>query len=593
MGQRVYSAADLAPSTTGQYSAVDVQDAGSGPTISPQKSWRDILSQGTEAPIFSELADKLKQIANMTPEGEHEAPIMNAIGQFSARVKQALVGGNTGGMNMQTGILNNPVTSTIMGAPEDETINLARGVIQHPVQSAKAVVKAIASTDTGRAVSQTLSPEIAQAPVSTTRGAATTGGAATTQITNADVLQHASDMGLKMSPAEALQTDFAKGQQTFGESAPIRGSNIKAATAADKQKLADAVDDFQDRLDPQRVGLTSESAGEHLQNSAQIAKDAMKENVNSAYADVKNQQSDLAGDVTGRLQDLIHSERYFKQPSAAVERPVLQTEAADKALNDIESSLSNSAMQGRQSIQSLRNLRTNFLEKANAYGQNALSDSGQRIYKLAAAQVDSAIMDAARGTPFEETFRAAGAGNAKLQELYNSPGSPLYRILNTDDPAKVADGILNRSSVNEIETLKGENFDLGPLARQAVEDIKNGGFKVTKDGLGGYPDTFLRSLLGPEETKELYLKSEIARRLSENYNPSGTAKMLMSGSQFNPKIAVASQIAASRAQRVDPLSFLPKEAAPTSPITNGPLASPASLFKAAGRGAVAADREQQ
>jgi len=69
--------------------------------------------------------------------------------------------------------------------------------------------------------------------------------------------------------------------------------------------------------------------------------------------------------------------------------------------------------------------------------------------------------------------------------------------------------------------LKGENFDLGPLARQAVEDIKTGGFRVTPSGLGGYPDSFLRSLLGPESTKELYLKANIAKRLAENYNPSG------------------------------------------------------------------------
>jgi hypothetical protein len=549
-----------------------------GPTISPGKSWSDIFAESGDAPAITDALEKLGQMASFTPQGEKEHPIQAAVGQMVDKLKGYLFGGAVNKQNNigtgEYGMLNNPVAGLVMAAPEDETINLVRNIAKHPVEAAKAAVKSLSSTDAGRAVTQTLSPEMAATPVSITRSAGTTGGAATTQITNEDVLQHAADLGLKMSPAEALQTDFAKGQQTLGESAPIRGANIKAATAADRSKLSDAVEEFQDKLDPARLGLTSESAGEHLQNSAQIAKDVMKENVNNAYDSVKEQQADLAGDATGRLRKLIHDEKFARQPSAAVEQPVLQTSAAKSALDDIEASLSDPAMHGRQSIQSLRNLRTNFLEKANAYGQNALSDSGQRIYKLAASQVDRSIMDAAKGTPFEETFRAAGAQNAKLQELYNQPGSPLYRILNTDDPAKVADGILNRGSVHEIETLKGENFDLGPLARQAVEDIKSGGYRITKDGLGGYPDTFLRSLLGPDQTRELYLKSELARRLSENYNPSGTAKMLMSGSQFNPKVAVASQIAASRAARVDPLSFLPK-----SPITGETLASPEELFK--------------
>jgi hypothetical protein len=172
-------------------------------------------------------------------------------------------------------------------------------------------------------------------------------------------------------------------------------------------------------------------------------------------------------------------------------------------------------------------------------------------------------MDAAQGTQFEPAFRAAGQGNAKLQDLYNSKGSPLYRILNTDDPAAVTNGILNRSSVHEIEALKSENIDTAPLARQAVEDIKNGGFRITPSGMGGYPDTFLRSLLGPEATKELYLKGAIARRLAENYNPSGSGKVVLGASQvLHPVAAVAAQVARSRSMPQPALNFLLKPPTP-------------------------------
>jgi hypothetical protein len=246
-----------------------------------------------------------------------------------------------------------------------------------------------------------------------------------------------------------------------------------------------------------------------------------------------------------------------KQPGAAVSRPVTQTAAAKAAIEDIKDLLDDPGLQGRASIESLRNLRTTLLEKGNDYGANALSDSGQRIYKLAAGKVDDAIMAGAKGTDFEQAFRDAGARNAKLQTLYNSKGSPLYRILNTDDPAAVTNGILNRSSVQEIETLRGENVDLGPLARQAVDDIRSGGFKITSGGLGGYPDTFLRSLLGPDMTKELYLKAAIAKRLAENYNPSGSGKVVLGASQLvHPIAGVAAQAARVRSMPKPAASYL-------------------------------------
>lgn len=516
------------------------------------------------AQIAHDAIQKLIDWSNMTEGGRAQHPVQAAIGDVASRLKQYLVGGQGGGMDLKTGVLTNPVIGAVTGAPEDETINAARSVGNAVKQGAKNVFRApmaakeaIQESDAGRAVTQTLAPEVARAPLAMTRGAATTGGAVTTSVTNGDVMQHAIDMGIKLTPAQALQTSAAKSEQAFGEQALLTGRKIEEAATAEKAKLADKVSEFQDRLDPQRVGLSAEAAGEHLQNSAEISRSVLKDNVNKAYDDVKSQQADLAGDVQGPLQQLIHDETFARQPHAAVEQPVFQTAAAKSAIKDIQDMLADPAMQGRQSVQSLRNLRTTLLEKGNDYGANALSSSGQRIYKLAAGKVDDAIMDAAKGTPFEQTFRDAGQQNAKLQSLYNEKGSPLYRILNTDDPAKVTDGILNRSSVHEIQTLKSENFDLGPLARQAVEDIKNGGFRITPSGLGGYPDTFLRTLLGPDATKELYMKADIARRLAENYNSSASGKVVLGASQvLHPVAAAMAQAARVRSMPQDATKYL-------------------------------------
>lgn len=527
-----------------------------GPTIGARA---DAVPPVPGAREVHDALQTLQDWSGMTQEGRAEHPVKAAVGDFARNLKQYLVGGQGGGVDMKTGFANNPILTTISGAPEEESLNLIRGGAQAIKRAIATSFKAVAASDTGRAITQTVAPELVHAPISTGQGAATTGGAATTSITANDVLQHAHDLGVNLTPAQALQTTAAKSEQVLGEEAILTGSKVKAAAAKEKAKLENAVSEYQDRLDPKRLGLSSETTGEHLQNSAEISRSVLKDNVNQIYSDVKTQQANLAGDVRGPLQQLIHDETLVRQPGAAVEQPVFQTSAARTAIKDIQGMLDDPAMQGRQSVQSLRNLRTTLLEKANDYGANALSDSGQRIYKLAAGKVDGAIMDAAKGTPFEQTFRAAGQQNSKLQELYNTRNSPLYRILNTDDPAKVADGILNRSSVHEIETLKGENFDLGPLARQAVEDIKNGGFKVTPTGLGGYPDTFLRSLLGPDATKELYVNAQIAKRLSENYNASGSGKVLLGAAQFNPKIAIAAQVARSRSMPQDALNFLPKQ----------------------------------
>jgi hypothetical protein len=507
--------------------------------------------------LLDEELTKLKEWAGLTQEGKVQHPIQAEIGQLADRIKQMTVGGVGGGLNMKTGFLNNPITALISAAPSDEAINATRSVVSGAKDIATAPFTAAKETEAGRAITQTLAPETANATLATTRGAATTGGAATTSITNQDVIQHAADMDIKLTPAQALQTSAAKSEQTLGEEALLTGSKIKEAAAVEKGKLADQIEQFQDKLDPQRVGMSAEQAGEHLQNSAEVSRSVLKENVNNAYSDVKVQQANLAGDVQTPMKSFLEDLTMRKQPGAAVARPVTQTAAAKSAINDIQGLLEDSGLQGRASIESLRNLRTTLLEKGNDYGANALSDSGQRIYKLAAAKVDDAIMQGAKGTDFEETFRAAGQQNKQLQELYNDRGSPLYKILNTDDPAKVTDSILNRSSVKEIETLKGEGIDTGALARQAVEDIKNGGFRVTSGGLGGYPDTFLRSLLGPDATKELYMKADIARRLAENYNPSGSGKVVLGASQvMHPIAAIAAQAARARSMPKAAASYL-------------------------------------
>jgi hypothetical protein len=577
-----YTTADL-DAPKGQFTAADLDSAPTTPTIGPQPKGTgimDSISKWTEN-VMNDVkygTDTTGIGTVLKKMGAHGVYNGNsqAVGDFMASLPLGLLRAGKGMAELATpGTDANPDTNAktfralkdIGGgltqaatmptlADTGGTIDAAASLPSLAVRAVKAPINVFRASEAGRALTQTITPEMANAPVAMTRGAATTGGASTA-ITNGEVLQHAAQEGINLTPAQALRTPAARTEQTLGEEALLTGSKIKEGIAQSKQALADSLDTFTDKLDPQRIGLSAESTGEHLQDSANVARSVLKDNVNDAYAQVRAQQADLAGDVRGPLTQMIHDESFVRQPHAAVEQPVFQTTAAKAAINDIQGMLDDPALQGRQSVQSLRNLRTTLLEKGNDYGANALSDSGQRIYKLAAGKVDDAIMGAAQGTPFEQTFREAGQQNAKLQSLYNQKGSPLYRILNTDDPAAVTNGILNRSSVQEIEALKGEGIDTAPLARQAVQDINNGGFRVTPGGLGGYPDTFLRSLLGPDATKELYLKADIARRLAENYNPSGSGKVVLGASQLiHPVAGVAAQAARARSMPQPATRFL-------------------------------------
>lgn len=591
--QQFDPSASYSPATSGGFDpgasyapAVKAAPVQQGPTISAGTTQQhQPISAGTIAgkpatftPPTTALEEgiaKLKEWAGLTQEGQQQHPVQSAVGQFADRLKGMLVGGAENKQNNvgtgEYGFLNNPVTAMVSAAPSDEAIDTTRKVVSAVKNLATAPVKAAQESEAANAIKQTASgvkqavtqsaaPETGSTSVAQLRGAGTTGGPATTSITNDDIVKYAADNGIRLTSAQRTLSESAKSEQALGEEAFGTGNLIKEAVTKEKSKLADAVSGLQDQLDPQRVGMSPEAAGEHLQNSADIARSVMKDNVNQAYNNVREQQADLAGDVQGPLQKFIHDETFTRQPNAAVEQPVFKTSAERSAISDIQNMLDDPAMQGRQSIQSLRNLRSDLLEKGSDYGANALSDSGQRIYKLAASKVDSAIMDAAKGTPFEDTFRDAGAQNSKLQELYNSRKSPIYRILNEDDPAKVANGILARKSVNEIETLKGENFDTGPIARQVIEDIKNGGFSVTKKGLGGYSDPFLRSLLGPDVTKELYTQGEISRRLAENYNPSRSGRLVLGAAQaVHPALGtVFAQGARLRSMPEDVSAFLPK-----------------------------------
>ena len=371
-----------------------------------------------------------------------------------------------------------------------------------------------------------------------------------------EVLQHAADEGIPLTGAQATQKGIPRLIQAVGERSLTGADKLAAQTDASKAALMDSMKKFQSTVDPQGLGASEESAGASIRRAAELGLQQAHESAGIAYAQADNLGKDMAGDLSD-LTDFANSKLNVRQPHAAATRPEYQSPTSAAALQDIAGA--QERVGDNPSIQSMRNLRTEFWEKGNDYSGN-VPDSARALYKQASGIVDSSIMDAAKGTQFEPSFRDASNQWKQLKQTYDTPGAPLYRILQQGDPEKITQSILNRGSVQDIDALKNANMDdaLSALKSRVVEDVVRANFRVNKDGLAGYSDDFLNSLFGKDATKELYLKSDIGRRLGYEANPSGTSNVSIAEHQlFNPKAWAAPASAAQASMPRTATDFLP------------------------------------
>lgn len=110
----------------------------SGPTIGPRTNKAPASVPGAQ--LVEDAANKLRDWANMTEEGRAQHPLQAAAGDFAARLKQMLVGGEGGGLNMKTGFLTNPVTSLLLANP-GTAIDTAAGAATSATEKIGALFK--------------------------------------------------------------------------------------------------------------------------------------------------------------------------------------------------------------------------------------------------------------------------------------------------------------------------------------------------------------------------------------------------------------------------------------------------------------------
>lgn len=365
-----------------------------------------------------------------------------------------------------------------------------------------------------------------------------------------EVLQHAADEGIKLTPGQATEGGLAQNLQKAGTSAAVGGKELARAIAENKVKFGQTVNTFMDNVDPKRMGLSTEQAGQTIKETAQTAKGVAHDNAAQGY-----QKIDYLMDkpVDGSPISAMWSKVKGALPLGVEDQILAQTPRSMRAV--VEDLLSGKPEGFKPTVSQAIQLRSFFREMGETEG---LPNQTQGIFRQMSQAADSTAEAGTAQYGGAEDWRAANAGWKDYATKYGNPQSVLYKVLRQNDPVRTVT-MLQNAPATDIATMKAEGMDaaLEPLRRQVVQDIAKSRFNIAHDGVGGYSDAYLKALFSPEQVKELYLKADLAGRLKYDPNPSGTAAGLQSLDELKLGNQAKMTTAAKLSMPRDPLSFLP------------------------------------
>jgi hypothetical protein len=381
-----------------------------------------------------------------------------------------------------------------------------------------------------------------------------------------EVLQHAHDEGINLTPGQATENALAQNLQKTGTTAAIGGRELANALAENRTKFGQSVNNFMDDVDPKRMGLSSESAGQSAKQSAQTAKSVAHDNATQGYEKI-NYMMDKPIDGIPIAAAWNHLKANL--PIGVEDQILAQT---PRSMRTVVSDLLSNPREGFQpTVSQAIRLRSFFRQMGETEG---LPDQAQGIFRQMSQAADATAEAGTAKYGGAADWRAANAGWRDYATKYGDPQSILYKINRTKDPTRIVT-MLQNAPATDIATLKAEGMTaaLEPLKRQVIDDIAKSNFRIGHDGIGGYSDPYLKALFSPEEVKELYLKGDLSHRLNYDPNPSGTAAGIQSFEQLKPTIQAKTAVAARLSMPKDPLSFLSPKGAAVRSTPFAPIAS--------------------
>lgn len=392
-----------------------------------------------------------------------------------------------------------------------------------------------------------------------------------------DVLNYAKQKGIQLSPGQATESPIAQHLQESGRTAAVGGKDLAVALDAERSKFANVVNDFKNRVDPQAQGLSAEGAGEAIKQQVQTAKSVTHENATQNYQKINYlMDSKVDGSTISSAWNKIKGDL----PMGAEDNILAQTPRSMRAV--VEDMLSGKPEGFNPTVAQTIQLRKFFRDLGDTEG---LPDKTQATYQKMENSASSSLDATAVKNNASEDWQAANAGWKDYQQKYGDRNSPLYKIMNQRDPARTVT-MLSNAPATDIELLKNETAvrdasgnvtsdGLNPLRRQVIKDIQNSRFNIgSDDGIGGYSHSYLNTLFGPEQLKELYLQGDLARRMHYNPNPSGSGVNIAGVSQLTALNQAKLSSAAKLSMPRDPMEFLSGPQAPA--LRTSPFAAPAT-----------------
>jgi hypothetical protein len=381
---------------------------------------------------------------------------------------------------------------------------------------------------------------------------------------NLEVAQYAKEHGIDLLPGQATQARGLKTLQAVGERTVVSPGILPEVLDQQKANFGNLVDDFKGRVGTEAIPDT-EAAGTSLKSQAQHGLDTLKGSAQADYqgfqqavGDIPVDLSDLKTKYAAKLADQAEALRNVPAEYSGPVKNVLSKLAgieagppADpRALADFRTAVDTYGLNpeaqatlrermglpaetgsAQVKMSTAQQLRSAYLDIARDYSGN-IPKSVQRLAGEAAKDIDGAMAASADKAGATQQWRQANAKWKQLQETYNNPEHPLYRILQEPDATKVPSRLLGKGSYggspNVVRQLKQAGIDLSPLKREVTQQIADRNFSLTNGGRGlaGYTTPFLQELFSPAEFDELTKIGRIGRAINFELNPSGTSNVM-------------------------------------------------------------------
>lgn len=387
--------------------------------------------------------------------------------------------------------------------------------------------------------------------------------------TNADVAAYAKGNGIDLLPGQATQSRGLKTTQAIGERAIVAPGVLPEVLDQQKANFGNLIDDFKEKVGP---GVPdTESAGKNLKSQAEYGRDTLKKSAQADFQDFQSQAGDLPVDLnevndkySGKLADQEEALRNIPSEYARPVRNILSKLADIQGGPDVDPKLLRSfndavesyglnpeqqaalrqkmglpveGSSGIVKMSTAQRMRSALLDIARD-GSGNIPDRVQSIAAEGAKDIDGAMEAAADKAGVTEQWRSANAKWKQLQETYNDPDHPLYKILQEPDDSKVPSLVLGKGQAGgspvAIRKLKQAGIDIAPLKREVVQQIADKNFGLTNGGRGfaGYTMPFLQELYDPAELQELQMMGRVGRAIGFEMNPSGTSNVMEGSHQL-------------------------------------------------------------